>query len=64
MYSHKFMKVSVVLPVGTGGKTLLMLSGGIDSPVAGMEIMKRGVYIEAIHFHSPPLLLVKKLKTK
>lgn len=42
------------LPVGTGGKTLLMLSGGIDSPVAGMEIMKRGVYIEAIHFHSPP----------
>ena len=51
------------LPVGTGGKTLLMLSGGIDSPVAGMEIMKRGVYIEAIHFHSPPLL-VKKLKTK
>ncbi|MCJ1667955.1 tRNA 4-thiouridine(8) synthase ThiI [Staphylococcus sp. NRL 19/737] len=42
------------LPVGTGGKTLLMLSGGIDSPVAGMEIMKRGVRIEAIHFHSPP----------
>ena len=62
MYSHKFMKVGG-LPVGTGGKTLLMLSGGIDSPVAGMEIMKRGVYIEAIHFHSPPLL-VKKLKTK
>ncbi|GEP84321.1 thiamine biosynthesis protein ThiI [Staphylococcus piscifermentans] len=42
------------LPVGTGGKTLLMLSGGIDSPVAGMEIMRRGVTIEAIHFHSPP----------
>ncbi|MFW3604044.1 tRNA uracil 4-sulfurtransferase ThiI [Staphylococcus caprae] len=42
------------LPVGTGGKTLLMLSGGIDSPVAGMEVMKRGVTIEAIHFHSPP----------
>lgn len=42
------------LPVGSGGKTLLMLSGGIDSPVAGMEIMKRGVTIEAIHFHSPP----------
>ncbi|PNZ71052.1 tRNA 4-thiouridine(8) synthase ThiI [Staphylococcus croceilyticus] len=42
------------LPVGSGGKTLLMLSGGIDSPVAGMEIMKRGVRIEAIHFHSPP----------
>lgn len=42
------------LPVGTGGKILLMLSGGIDSPVAGMEVMRRGVTIEAIHFHSPP----------
>lgn len=42
------------LPVGTGGKTLLMLSGGIDSPVAGIEVMKRGVTVEPIHFHSPP----------
>lgn len=42
------------LPTGTGSKTLLQLSGGIDSPVAGMEMMKRGVKIEAIHFHSPP----------
>ena len=42
------------LPVGTGGKTLLMLSGGIDSPVAGIEVMKRGVTVESIHFHSPP----------
>lgn len=42
------------LPVDTGGKTLLMLSGGIDSPVAGIEVMKRGVTVEAIHFHSPP----------
>lgn len=42
------------LPVGTGGKTLLMLSGGIDSPLAGIEVMKRGVTVEAIHFHSPP----------
>lgn len=42
------------LPGGTGGKTLLMLSGGIDSPVAGIEVMKRGVTVEAIHFHSPP----------
>lgn len=42
------------LPVGTSGKTLLMLSGGIDSPVAGFLAMKRGVEIEAIHFHSPP----------
>lgn len=42
------------LPVGTGGKTLLLLSGGIDSPVAGYLIMKRGVELEMIHFHSPP----------
>ncbi|WP_099158783.1 tRNA uracil 4-sulfurtransferase ThiI [Virgibacillus ndiopensis] len=42
------------LPVGTSGKSLLLLSGGIDSPVAGYLAMKRGVEIEAIHFHSPP----------
>lgn len=42
------------LPVGTSGKTLLLLSGGIDSPVAGFQAMKRGVEVEAIHFHSPP----------
>lgn len=42
------------LPIGTGGRALLMLSGGIDSPVAGLEVMKKGVEIEAIHFHSPP----------
>ncbi|MDY0405326.1 tRNA uracil 4-sulfurtransferase ThiI [Virgibacillus sp. 179-BFC.A HS] len=42
------------LPVGTSGKSLLMLSGGIDSPVAGYLTMKRGVDIEAVHFHSPP----------
>ncbi|MFC0301930.1 tRNA uracil 4-sulfurtransferase ThiI [Virgibacillus soli] len=42
------------LPVGTSGKTLLLLSGGIDSPVAGYLTMKRGVELEAIHFHSPP----------
>ncbi|MGM8215619.1 tRNA uracil 4-sulfurtransferase ThiI [Bacillaceae bacterium W0354] len=41
-------------PVGSAGKTLLLLSGGIDSPVAGYLAMKRGVEIEAIHFHSPP----------
>src|SRR5699024_4376615 len=33
---------------------LLMLSGGIDSPVAGLDIMRKGVEIEAVHFHSPP----------
>lgn len=42
------------LPVGTTGKSLLMLSGGIDSPVSGYLTMKRGVELEAIHFHSPP----------
>lgn len=42
------------LPVGTSGKSLLLLSGGIDSPVAGYLAMRRGVKIEAIHFHSPP----------
>lgn len=42
------------LPVGSGGRGLLMLSGGIDSPVAGYLTLKRGVTIEALHFHSPP----------
>ncbi|QKS72064.1 tRNA 4-thiouridine(8) synthase ThiI [Paenalkalicoccus suaedae] len=42
------------LPVGTSGNVLLMLSGGIDSPVAGYLALKRGVTLEAIHFHSPP----------
>ncbi|AOV07213.1 tRNA uracil 4-sulfurtransferase ThiI [Sporosarcina ureilytica] len=42
------------MPVGSGGKSLLMLSGGIDSPVAGYMMMKRGVEIHAIHFESPP----------
>lgn len=42
------------LPVGTAGKSLLLLSGGIDSPVAGHLMMKRGIQLEMIHFHSPP----------
>lgn len=42
------------LPVGTSGKGMLMLSGGIDSPVAGYLGMKRGMEVEAVHFHSPP----------
>ena len=41
-------------PLGTNGKGLLMISGGIDSPVAGFEMIKKGVKIEAIHFSSPP----------
>ncbi|BDG46144.1 tRNA uracil 4-sulfurtransferase ThiI [Parageobacillus sp. KH3-4] len=61
------------LPVGTSGKAMLMLSGGIDSPVAGYLAMKRGLEIEAVHFFSPPFTserakqkvidLVKKLTT-
>ncbi len=42
------------LPVGSSGKAMLMLSGGIDSPVAGYLAMKRGLEIEAVHFFSPP----------
>ena len=42
------------LPLGTGGRAMLLLSGGIDSPVAGYSIMRRGVVVEAIHFHSYP----------
>ncbi len=61
------------LPVGTSGKAMLMLSGGIDSPVAGYLAMKRGLEIEAVHFFSPPFTserakqkvidLVRKLTT-
>jgi len=42
------------LPVGTSGRSLLLLSGGIDSPVAGWLAMKRGLALEALHFHSFP----------
>lgn len=42
------------MPVGTAGKGLLMLSGGIDSPVAGYMMSKRGLQLDAIHFHSYP----------
>lgn len=42
------------MPVGTAGKGLLMLSGGIDSPVAGYMLAKRGLQLDAIHFHSYP----------
>jgi thiamine biosynthesis protein ThiI len=42
------------LPVGTAGKGLLMISGGIDSPVAGYLALKRGVDLEMVHFFSPP----------
>ena len=42
------------MPVGTNGKAMLLLSGGIDSPVAGYMISKRGVRIDATYFHAPP----------
>ncbi len=42
------------MPVGTAGKAMLLLSGGIDSPVAGYMIAKRGVTLEATYFHAPP----------
>ena len=42
------------MPSGTAGKAMLLLSGGIDSPVAGYMIAKRGVKIDAVYFHAPP----------
>lgn len=51
---NDFFKGAGGMPVGTAGKGLLLLSGGIDSPVAGHMIAKRGMNIECIHFHSYP----------
>ncbi|PIC65230.1 tRNA 4-thiouridine(8) synthase ThiI [Sporosarcina sp. P13] len=51
--SHTF-KGAGGMPVGSNGHSLLLLSGGIDSPVAGYQMMKRGVAFDAIHFASPP----------
>lgn len=42
------------MPLGTAGKAMLLLSGGIDSPVAGYMISKRGVVLDAVYFHAPP----------
>lgn len=42
------------MPIGTNGKAMLLLSGGIDSPVAGYMIAKRGVSVDAVYFHAPP----------
>lgn len=49
-----WIKAAGGMPVGTSGKGMLLLSGGIDSPVAGHMIAKRGMTIEALHFHSYP----------
>ncbi len=50
----KVVPASGGLPVGLNGRTLLMLSGGLDSPVAGYLMMKRGLVTEGLHFESPP----------
>lgn len=42
------------MPVGSNGKAMLLLSGGIDSPVAGYMVAKRGVVLDAVYFHAPP----------
>jgi thiamine biosynthesis protein ThiI len=44
------------LPVGTGGKALALLSGGIDSPVVAWQVLRRGVRVQLVHFHSYPIL--------
>ena len=49
-----FIKMMGGMPTGSAGKGLLMISGGIDSPVAGYMMAKRGMKIDAIHFHSYP----------
>lgn len=51
---NKFFKGAGGMPVGSSGKGLLLISGGIDSPVAGHMIAKRGMQINCIHFHSYP----------
>ena len=53
LYSEA-VKGACGMPVGTGGRGTLLLSGGIDSPVAGYMIAKRGVVIDAVYFHAPP----------
>lgn len=58
IYGDK-IKCNGGMPVGSSGKGLLMLSGGIDSPVAGYEIAKRGMRINAIHFYSYPYTSLK-----
>lgn len=53
IYSHEIPGPGG-MPVGSNGKAMLLLSGGIDSPVAGYMIAKRGVALEATYFHAPP----------
>lgn len=65
MVSLKTIPGAGGLPVGTSGRVMLMLSGGIDSPVAGYLSMKRGMEIQCVHFASPPYTSPQALeKTK
>lgn len=65
MVSLKTIQGAGGLPVGTSGRVMLMLSGGIDSPVAGYLTMKRGMEIQCVHFASPPYTSPQALeKTK
>ncbi|MDR0691290.1 MAG: tRNA 4-thiouridine(8) synthase ThiI [Streptococcaceae bacterium] len=61
-FSTSTIKGAGGLPVGTGGRGMLMMSGGIDSPVAGFLAMKRGVEVEVVHFASPPYTSSKALQ--
>lgn len=51
------------MPVGTNGSAMLLLSGGIDSPVAGYMVAKRGVELEAVYFHAPPYTVRERKKS-
>ena len=65
MVSLKTIQGAGGLPVGSSGRAMLMLSGGIDSPVAGYLAMKRGMEIQCVHFASPPYTSPQALeKTK
>lgn len=59
--SNQLIKGAGGMPVGTAGKAVMMLSGGIDSPVASYLALKRGVEIEMVHFFSPPYTSDKAL---
>ena len=63
MVSLKTIQGAGGLPVGTSGRVMLMLSGGIDSPVAGYLAMKRGMEIQCVHFASPPYTSPQALET-
>ena len=63
---YNIIKGAGGMPTGTSGKAMLLLSGGIDSPVAGYQMAKRGLTLHAIHFHSFPYtseLALEKVKT-